>query len=252
MNTVVNLYKRVGETPLEALTRLRNENPLLKDQKMTYAGRLDPMAKGVLIVLVGDAVYDKDNYTALPKKYDFELLLGVETDTLDVLGCVEKIENTAFPSKEELEKAMSLYRGVIDQKYPLYSSKTVEGVPLWSRVRSGESGFVTPSHEVEIYSLVQNEIYTLTCDEIFSSVYERVGYVNGDFRQDMIRESWKKEFLNKKNKGEKSVCISFSAHVSSGTYIRVLASDIAHALGTVGIAYAIVRTSVGEYDGVVE
>jgi len=60
------------------------------------------------------------------------------------------------------------------------------------------------------------------------------------------------EKINKKNKGEKSVCISFSAHVSSGTYIRVLASDIAHALGTVGIAYAIVRTSVGEYDGVVE
>jgi tRNA U55 pseudouridine synthase TruB len=51
MENVLKLYKNVGETPLECLERFRVENSEYKDVPMTYAGRLDPMAEGVLIVL---------------------------------------------------------------------------------------------------------------------------------------------------------------------------------------------------------
>ena len=51
-----------GETPLEALEAFRARNKKYKNEKMTYAGRLDPMAEGVLIVLVGEEVHNKEKY----------------------------------------------------------------------------------------------------------------------------------------------------------------------------------------------
>jgi len=51
---ILNLYKNMGETPLECLERFKVENPKWQGVPMTYAGRLDPMAKGLLLVLAGD------------------------------------------------------------------------------------------------------------------------------------------------------------------------------------------------------
>ena len=53
-------YKNIGETPLECLERIRLEYGKPKDIPMTYAGRLDPMAEGLLIILVGDDCKDKE------------------------------------------------------------------------------------------------------------------------------------------------------------------------------------------------
>jgi tRNA U55 pseudouridine synthase TruB len=50
---VINLYKRLGETPRERLERLRSQRPHYQYETLSYAGRLDPMAEGVLICLVG-------------------------------------------------------------------------------------------------------------------------------------------------------------------------------------------------------
>ena len=80
------LYKNLGETPHEAILRYKKDHPEHKDLTMTYAGRLDPMAEGVLLVLSGDLVFEKDKFLDLPKNYEFEILWGFETDTLDLLG----------------------------------------------------------------------------------------------------------------------------------------------------------------------
>ena len=61
MKQVLNIYKKAGETPLEAINRFRAANPEYRNVKITYAGRLDPLAEGVLILLAGDAVYEKEN-----------------------------------------------------------------------------------------------------------------------------------------------------------------------------------------------
>ena len=70
---------------------------------MTYAGRLDPMASGVLLVLAGEETKNKDKYLGLDKEYDFEILFGFATDTYDILGKVIKARNL-IAKKEDLEK----------------------------------------------------------------------------------------------------------------------------------------------------
>ena len=67
-------YKNIGETPLECLERVRLEYGKAPEVPMTYAGRLDPMAEGLLLVLSGKELQNKDKYLGLPKTYEFEVL----------------------------------------------------------------------------------------------------------------------------------------------------------------------------------
>ena len=59
---VLNLYKPQGVTPLELIDRFRQKHPEYKDEKLGYAGRLDPMAEGILLVLVGDENKKRKTY----------------------------------------------------------------------------------------------------------------------------------------------------------------------------------------------
>ncbi|MDE1988462.1 MAG: hypothetical protein KGJ58_03695 [Patescibacteria group bacterium] len=90
MKQVLNIYKKAGETPLETISRFRADNQEYQKEKITYAGRLDPLAEGVLILLVGDAVYEKEKYLKTDKEYEAEILFGFETDTYDILGLPKK------------------------------------------------------------------------------------------------------------------------------------------------------------------
>ncbi|MDQ3244755.1 MAG: tRNA pseudouridine(55) synthase TruB, partial [bacterium] len=82
------LNKKEGETPLEALESFRVKAKIGKEVKMTYAGRLDPMASGLLIILAGEECKNKEKYLRLDKEYNFEVLFGFATDTYDILGKV--------------------------------------------------------------------------------------------------------------------------------------------------------------------
>ena len=85
-------YKNLGETPLACLEKMRLEHGIGAEIPMTYAGRLDPMAEGVMILLVGEECKNKEQYLGLDKTYGFEVLVGFQTDTYDLLGLV-KSEN---------------------------------------------------------------------------------------------------------------------------------------------------------------
>ena len=69
MKKVILLNKKEGETPLECINRAKEEGIIPKDEKATYAGRLDPMAEGLLIVLTGESVHKKEEYLKLSKEY---------------------------------------------------------------------------------------------------------------------------------------------------------------------------------------
>src|SRR3989344_5610173 len=62
MKKIILIHKKEGETPLEALEDFRRKNKKYKNVKMTYAGRLDPMASGLLLVLAGEEVKKKEKY----------------------------------------------------------------------------------------------------------------------------------------------------------------------------------------------
>lgn len=82
----VVLDKAVGETPLSCAEAWRNEAGVAASVPLAYAGRLDPMASGKLLVLIGDECKNQINYHGLDKAYDFSVLIGIGSDTHDVLG----------------------------------------------------------------------------------------------------------------------------------------------------------------------
>ena len=83
------LNKEVGETPLFVLEKFKRKNKFYGNKKLTYAGRLDPMAEGKLLVLVGKNCNKKEKYLDLDKEYEFEILMDFKSDTQDILGISE-------------------------------------------------------------------------------------------------------------------------------------------------------------------
>ena len=126
------LYKKLGETPNQCVLRFKKENPDYANIPMTYAGRLDPMAEGLLLVLSGEGIKEKEKYLDLPKTYLFEILWGFSTDSLDLLGLVSdsNMEDSLAvkpPREEELRGMLKKSVGKFVQSYPAYSSKPVDG-----------------------------------------------------------------------------------------------------------------------------
>ena len=101
--------KHVGETPLVALERFRLAQHIPFGTPLAYAGRLDPMASGKLLILIGDECKVQEKYHSLDKEYHVEVLLGVSSDSGDVLGllspCVQKLvkkSSRSIPMAEPL------------------------------------------------------------------------------------------------------------------------------------------------------
>ena len=84
----ITTQKALGETPLVATERLRRERHIPRTTPLAYAGRLDPMATGTLLILIGDECKKQTKYHALDKVYTVELLIGIHSDSGDVLGIV--------------------------------------------------------------------------------------------------------------------------------------------------------------------
>lgn len=89
------LYKKPNETCLECITRLKN-NLISKGEdiiSLTYAGRLDPLASGLLIALKDGEIAHKEEMLNLPKTYDIEVLFDFATDSFDLLGVLHPSES---------------------------------------------------------------------------------------------------------------------------------------------------------------
>ncbi len=239
------LYKYLGETPLETITRFKKDNPEYINESMTYAGRLDPMAEGLLIVLSGDEIKDKGKYQDLPKTYEFEVLWGVETDTLDLLGLVVKSEKLKVERKK-IEEYLKNSVGKFEQKYPAYSSKPVSGKSLFQWAREGRIGEVDiPSHEVLVFEINFLERRNISGSELLKDVEEKISKVSGDFRQKEILNEWRK-VLNE-NLNIEFTIDKIEAKVSSGFYVRQFVNDLAKTFGTTATTFHIKRTKVGGF-----
>ena len=123
----------------------------LNTKKVGHTGTLDPLATGVLVLPIGRALKVSELLTSNTKEYIAEVILGYETDMLDITGTEIK---RSIPSvtKEELLKVLKSYIGKYNQEVPLYSAVKVGGRKLYEYARSG-TPVIPPSKEVEIYSL---------------------------------------------------------------------------------------------------
>ncbi len=243
---VLNVYKNLCETPRERLERLRVERPEYAHEVLSYAGRLDPMAEGAMLVLVGEANNSREQYLDMSKEYVLDVLFGFSTDTYDILGRVMEAGDPTDITKRLVEEGLNEFRGTTAQEYPPYSSKTVDGKSLFEWARSNMLGnIVIPQKTVTIYDIGVTSIYKLSEKTFLHYVEQQVEKVNGDFRQDEILRIWHRHL---RQTGDRSFpCVTVKISCSSGVYARSVANGLGAYLGVPALSLHILRTKVGSY-----
>jgi len=191
------LEKTVGETPLSCAEAYRSEHPELVGVSMAYAGRLDPMASGKLLVLLGEECKNQTAYHGLDKEYEFSVLLGIGSDSHDVLGRLHMnpfedrggatllpegvrlgLAARSAPSGSRVASpennlsatgalsggliaAAAALTGNIELPYPHFSAKTVQGKPLHMWTLEGRLDEIEiPTKESTVYSLRLDSVET--------------------------------------------------------------------------------------------
>jgi tRNA pseudouridine55 synthase len=185
--------------------------------KVGHGGTLDPLATGVLPIALGDATKLAGRMLDSDKIYEFTITFGEETDSLDLEGKVIATSDVR-PTHAEIEMVLPRFTGPIDQAPPAFSALKVDGKRAYDLARAGEKV------ELQVRNVVVRSLRFLvaSCDS---------------------------KHITRSNEGTKGGLdsITFTAHVSKGTYIRSLARDIAYALGTVGHVTMLRRTKAGPF-----
>ncbi|WP_416037758.1 tRNA pseudouridine(55) synthase TruB [Lactococcus formosensis] len=201
MNGILNVYKEAGWTSFDVVAKLRG---ILKTKKIGHGGTLDPQVTGVLPVAVGKATRLLEYMEEAGKVYEGEVTIGFSTETEDAEGKV--IETTSVPltlSEKEIDEAIRLFVGEIQQIPPMYSAVKVKGKRLYEYARAGEI-VERPARNVTIKSFVRTSPVT--------------------FENECAR-------------------FTFRVACSKGTYIRTLAVDLSTALGYAGHMSKLQRTA---------
>jgi tRNA pseudouridine55 synthase len=220
----------------------------LSKEKITYAGRLDPLAHGVLLLLKGEAIKKKEGYLALQKTYRFTVILGIRTDTYDLLGYLRElsVKETLRNDNIIVNTFVKNNLGKQLQSYPPFSSKTVDGRPLFLWAKEGLlNEIIIPQKEIEIFSFSCEAVGKISAEELYRKVTETIPSVTGDFRQADILKRWAQFFA--KNKKQILPTVTFEITCSSGTYVRGLAQKLGEEIGCGAIALDIFRTKIGDY-----
>ncbi len=268
------IWKKLGETPLQSLERLRKALKIGGYVPMTYAGRLDPLAEGELLVLIGEECKNKEKYLTLDKEYEVEILLGAQTDTGDVMGKIvdsakSLVGSFGNDSDNILRSVLQEFVGTVRWEYPAFSSKTVQGKPLFLWALEGRINEIDiPTRESEIYELgfIKNKLGGLTTrlsmSELRDLVHMKINSIkpvkeyikNGkdtkklgaDFRRKEVLQSWV-DFFNECAESpllDEFQVLKIKCACSSGTYMRTLAKKLGDKLGMPASALSIVRTKV--------
>jgi len=238
------VYKKLGETPLQCLDRIRKELPQYGQAVLSYAGRLDPLASGLLLVLVGEENKNRNKYLNLPKSYEFYVLWGISTDTFDPLGLVSAITSVAITEKQVLDITKS-FEGLFLQEYPAFSSRTVNGTPLFQLAREGRlTDIDLPKKEVVIKSIDLLSHSFISAGELLNKVQEMILCVSGDFRQDLILNKWQ-EVLS--GSGDIFYISKMRVSAESGLYVRALVNAFGAKVSCGALAFGIDRITLGEY-----
>lgn len=281
------LDKKVSETPLELLEKFQKTNKFLRWQEkakkicqkrngnkkgcskisLAYAGRLDPMAEGKMLILAGEKCKEKEKYLGLNKEYIFEIFLGFKSDTKDILGIIDKekefykninLDNCIkrFKLKNDLkkqtEKILEKMIGKREMEYPIFSSKAVNGKPLflWA-LEKRINEIKIPTKEIEIFKINLEKVYFIKKEKIEKVIFSKIKNLKKveedskklgeDFRRVEVLESWKNS-LREFSPNQNFIILKIKTKVSSGTYMRNLAQEIGENLGRTGLAYSIKRT----------
>ena len=133
MNGIIVIDKENGYTSFDVVAKMRR---ICGEKKIGHTGTLDPMATGVLPILIGNATKAQSLLPESDKEYEATFSFGITTDTLDITGKVlSKTESNV--KSEDLEAVLPQFRGDIMQLPPMYSAVSKDGVRLYELARKG-------------------------------------------------------------------------------------------------------------------
>lgn len=124
----------------------------LNMRRVGHAGTLDPLATGVLVILLGQSTKFFDKFSGFDKAYEATLTLGLTTDTSDIQGKILKNSPYGHVSRKQVEETFQKFVGEIEQIPPMVSAIKVKGKRLYQLARSGLVVEREP-RPVKIYSL---------------------------------------------------------------------------------------------------
>lgn len=148
MNGVILIDKPIDYTSRDVVNIV---SKIVGTKKVGHTGTLDPIATGVLAVCIGEGTKLVETLMSDDKIYEAEIILGIETDTLDTTGNILKSIESKI-KKEEIEKVLKEMTCTYNQEVPAYSAVKINGKKLYEYARNGEE-VILPKHEVSIFSL---------------------------------------------------------------------------------------------------
>lgn len=134
-NGVLLVDKDPGFTSHNAVALCRR---ILQTKKVGHCGTLDPMATGMLIVVIGKATKMQDQLMCEDKVYTATMKLGIETNSQDADGEVVAEKPTDGLTEEDIRAAFEHFKGEFDQVPPMYSAVKINGVPCYKLARKGK------------------------------------------------------------------------------------------------------------------
>lgn len=146
---IVILDKAIGISSNRALQEVKR---IFDAQKAGHTGSLDPLATGVLPLCLGEATKVSQFLLDSDKKYRAKLKLGVRTDSGDSEGNILESCADFEVSEQQIEEALTPFKGEIEQVPPMYSALKVNGVPLYKMARKGQTIEREP-RRITVYSI---------------------------------------------------------------------------------------------------
>jgi tRNA U55 pseudouridine synthase TruB len=224
---IIDYQKKIGQSMNDIVDDVKEK---YNTQKVTYAGRLDPMAYGLVIILTEDDIHKRDLYTNKIKIYQFNIIKGIQTDTYDILGLIDKINYDDFDiGKIKLGNQI--------MEYPPYSSVPIKEhkKPYWYCSLNNLEVINKPTKEINLYEIKIMNKLEKSKDELIEMIKERINTLTKDtFRQKDILEKW----ITIEDKIYE--IYQMEIKISSGGYVRHFANKLG------GCAYDINRLSYCE------
>lgn len=240
---MIEVYKKKYQTCLELIEELRLNRPELQNEVLSYNGILDPMAEGIVPILVGEENKRRNDFTGSEKVYQVDVLVGVVTDSGDLLGIVTNSSSTKYIDEDLIAAFLDSPRK-FNQTVPMHSNRKVHGKRLWWWALRG---IVIPKEKRPVNSVELKKITFLdkravTKDELKDSILQMKQNIGERFRLQKVAASW--EDLFNQSTQDVFTVITFEVHVTSGFYVRTFVEEIGDTLGIPLLVSALKRTRI--------
>jgi tRNA pseudouridine(55) synthase len=231
------IEKKCGYTINQLMESFKEENQI---KKACFCGRLDPMARGKVLVLINEECKLMNTFLNMNKIYQFEICFGFQTDTDDFLGIIENSNDYDFCNKSKLiDELNSIKNYEFFQQFHKYSSKRVNGKTIRSQILSE-----IPKHKVKILDCKVLDSNKYNFNNFIDNIIKNINTIDKskDFRQEEIIKQW----LNIKIKNEIDLInsIKIQIEVSSGFYVRQFVRDLSNKYKYPFITFDINRLSI--------